>query len=355
MHVRRLLAWYRANHRKLPWRAAPGARQDPYAVWLSEVMLQQTTVQTVIPYFLKFMRRWPDFAALARAGQSEVMAAWAGLGYYSRARNLHACAVAVATEHGGQLPSDEAALLRLPGIGPYTAAAIAAIAFGRKAAPVDGNIERVLSRLMGIEEPLPASKPRLREIAAALAPARHAGDFAQAMMDLGATICTPKAPACDVCPWAPGCAARAAGLAAELPRRVRAKARPLRRAAAFVLFSRKDEVFLRLRPPTGLLAGMHETPLSPFADDFPDSIDTLAPIDAAWRRLDEVVHHGFTHFDLELEVHVASPEARRITGLEGEWAPLDALDAFALPTLFRKVIRAAAGTRATKGKGRRGL
>lgn len=352
--VRKLLAWYRAQHRKLPWRATPGERQDPYAVWLSEIMLQQTTVTTVIPYYLKFMKRWPTMTALARADISEVMSAWAGLGYYSRARNLHACAVRVAGELDGKLPDDEEELLKLPGIGPYTAAAIASIAFGKRAAPVDGNIERVLSRLMCIEEPLPASKTTLKEIARQLAPAKHAGDFAQAMMDLGATICTPKSPSCLVCPWREDCSALASGIAAELPRRADRKARPVKRAATFVMLTASNEVFLERRQGKGLLAGMHGTPVTAFEEEFPEEPLAAAPLKASFIQASSRVTHTFTHFDLELDVYVAEVPKRRVPGVEGEWAPMAELERFALPTLFRKVIKAASGGR-TKGKGRRSL
>jgi A/G-specific adenine glycosylase len=350
--VRKLLDWYRAEARRLPWRAPPGTLQDPYAVWLSEIMLQQTTVTTVIPYFLKFMKRWPDFAALARADLGDVMSAWAGLGYYSRARNLHACARRIVEDHGGTMPADEERLLTLPGIGPYTAAAIAAIAFGRRAAPVDGNIERVLSRLVAIEEPLPASKPRIREIARALAPARHAGDFAQAMMDLGAGICTPRAPACEACPWNSLCAGRQRGIAAELPRREARKERPVRRGATFVLLSGQDEVYLERRDAKGLLAGMHGTPVTPFGPAFPVNTASLAPVHATFELLRAPVTHTFTHFDLELQVLVARPAPDDVRHLEGEWAPLSRLADFALPTLFRKVIKQARAAAPMK-KGRR--
>ena len=336
-----LLAWYDAHARVLPWRARPGEAVDPYRVWLSEIMLQQTTVQAVIPYFLKFTSRWPDIAALAAASQDDVLSAWAGLGYYSRARNLHACAQTVAREHGGEMPSTEEGLRALPGIGPYTAAAIAAIAFGRQAAPVDGNIERVLSRLRAVREPLPASKPNLKALAAELAPARRSGDFAQAMMDLGSGICTPKSPACEECPWERSCEARRLGVAQSLPARTAKRARPQKRAAAFVLFSEKGEVFLRRRPAKGLLASMHETPTSDFGPDFPEDIDAAAPAVAGWRKLETIVRHTFTHFDLELEVHVANIAGGKARALKGEWARMQDLDAFALPNLFRKVIDAA--------------
>lgn len=336
--VKRLLGWYDANRRRLPWRALPGETPDPYRVWLSEIMLQQTTVAAVGPYFHNFLKRWPTMKALAAAPVEEVMSAWAGLGYYSRARNLHACAKAVAAEHGGNLPGDEAALLKLPGIGPYTAAAIAAIAFDKRAAPVDGNIERVLARLFALKEPLPGVKPQLRAIAEALAPAKRAGDFAQAMMDLGATVCTPKSPACGKCPWAEDCQGRAGGIAATLPRREAKAVRPLKRGAAFVVVSNNDEVLLRRRPPKGLLGGMHEPPMSPWDKDFPDAPLDHAPMKAKYRKLPGLVRHGFTHFELELQVYRADGIARAKTNGAGEWAPLKALAAFALPSVMRKVI-----------------
>jgi A/G-specific adenine glycosylase len=350
--ARKLLAWYRAQHRKLPWRAAPGERQDPYAVWLSEIMLQQTTVATVIPYYLKFMTRWPTMKALAEANIADVMSAWAGLGYYSRARNLHACAVQVTNEYDGSLPAGEAELLKLPGIGPYTAAAISSIAFGKQAAPVDGNIERVLSRLMCIEEPLPASKPVLKEIAQQLAPLKHAGDFAQAMMDLGATICTPRSPSCLICPWREECGALAAGIAADLPRRADRKTRPVKRAATFVMLTASGEVFLERRQDKGLLAGMHGTPVTAFEEEFPEHPLKAAPVKAPFIKAPTRVTHTFTHFDLELDVYVAELPKHRVPGIEGEWAPMAELDRFALPTLFRKVIRTARSAQ-PKGKGRR--
>jgi A/G-specific adenine glycosylase len=339
--VKRLLAWYDRNHRTLPWRAKPGQLQDPYRVWLSEIMLQQTTVPAVIPYFLKFTQRWPDISALAGASQEEVMSAWAGLGYYSRARNLHACAQVVTREHGGQMPSDEEGLRALPGIGPYTSAAIAAIAFGRKAAPVDGNIERVLTRLRCVRVPLPTSKPILKALAEELAPAKRSGDFAQAMMDLGSGICTPRSPNCEACPWESACEARRLDLAESLPDRVAKRARPKKRAAAFVLFSSKGEVFLRRRPAKGLLASMHETPTSMFGPDFPEDADSVAPVIAGYRKLNEIVRHTFTHFDLELEIYVANVDGAKARSLKGEWAKPAELDDFALPNLFRKVIEAA--------------
>jgi A/G-specific adenine glycosylase len=336
--VRRLLAWYDANRRRLPWRALPGETPDPYRVWLSEIMLQQTTVAAVGPYFHNFLKRWPTMKALAAAPVEEVMSAWAGLGYYSRARNLHACAKAVATDHNGKLPADEAALRKLPGIGPYTAAAVAAIAFDKRAAPVDGNIERVLARHFALRAPLPGVKPELRAIAESLAPAKRSGDFAQAMMDLGATICTPKSPACGNCPWSDDCAGRAQGIAASLPARDAKAARPLRRGAAFVIVSDNDEILLRRRPPKGLLGGMHEPPMSPWEKDFPAAPFDHAPLKVKYRKLPGLVHHGFTHFELELQVYRADGVAPAKANGAGEWAPVDALADFALPSVMRKVI-----------------
>lgn len=334
--VKRLLGWYDAHRRRLPWRALPGEMPDPYRVWLSEIMLQQTTVAAVGPYFHSFLKRWPTMKALAAAPVEDVMSAWAGLGYYSRARNLHACAREVAAAHAGRLPPDEAALLKLPGIGPYTAAAIAAIAFDKRASPVDGNIERVLARLFAVNTPLPAAKTELKRIAGALAPAKRSGDFAQAMMDLGATICTPKSPACTNCPWTNDCAARVLGIADTLPARDAKRARPLRRGAAFVAISKDDAILLRRRPPKGLLGGMHEPPMSPWEATFPDDPTGYAPLKAEFRKLPGLVRHGFTHFELELQVYRAEGVAR--ANGAGEWAPLANLKAFALPSVMRKVI-----------------
>jgi len=336
--VRRLLAWYDANRRRLPWRALPGETADPYRVWLSEIMLQQTTVAAVGPYFQNFMKRWPTMKALAAAPVEEVMSAWAGLGYYSRARNLHACAQVVTRDHAGRLPADEDALLELPGIGPYTAAAIAAIAFDKRAAPVDGNIERVLARLFALTDPLPGVKPQLRAIAEALAPDKRAGDFAQAMMDLGAAICMPKSPACGNCPWTEDCAARAKDVAQSLPAREAKRDRPLRRGAAFVVLSDADEILLRRRPPKGLLGGMHEPPMSSWEKDFPAAPLAYAPLKATFRKLPGLVRHGFTHFELELQVLRAEGVAPTKANGEGEWAPLDELVRFALPSVMRKVV-----------------
>src|SRR5947199_4735716 len=256
-----LLAWYDRHRRRLPWRAAPGEASDPYRVWLSEIMLQQTTVKAVGPYFEKFVARWPDVTALGRASQDDVLRMWAGLGYYSRARNLYACAVAVTREHGGIFPDTEEGLRALPGIGPYTAAAIAAIAFGRRTMPVDGNIERVVSRLFAVEEPLPQAKPLIRQLAATLLGAGRAGDSAQALMDLGSTICTPKKPACALCPLNGDCLGFARGDQERFPRKAAKKTGELRRGAAFVV-TRGGELLVRTRAEKGLLGGMTEVPTS---------------------------------------------------------------------------------------------
>lgn len=333
-----LLAWYDGTARVLPWRAPPGVMADPYAVWLSEIMLQQTTVAAVKSYFLKFMAAWPTVAALATAPLDDVLKAWAGLGYYARARNLHACARVVAGEFGGRLPESETELRALPGIGPYTAAAIAAISFGGRHAAVDGNVERVISRLHAIETPLPRSKPQIRKLAQALVPAARAGDFAQALMDLGATVCTPKSPACQICPWAEHCRGRALGIAAGLPRR-KAKARlPTRRGVAFWI-ERGGKVLLRRRPNKGLLGGMMEVPSTSWGDAPPARPLQQAPLAARWRKLDGTVQHTFTHFHLELGVMVAmnitSGELRG--GGDYRWVALDGLAGEALPSLMRKV------------------
>ena len=333
-----LLAWYDRHRRALPWRARPGERPDPYRVWLSEIMLQQTTVKAVAPYYQRFLDRFPNVAALAEAETEAVMQAWAGLGYYARARHLHACAKQVA-RCGGTFPDTEDALRALPGIGPYTAAAIAAIAFDRKAAAVDGNVERVVARLFAIEAPLPKSKPAIRACAAALVPDRRAGDFAQALMDLGASLCTPKRPACALCPLSGGCRARAMGLQDALPHRVPKADGTLRRGAAFVAIKPDGAVLLRTRPARGLLGGMAEVPGSDWSPAFrAEEACEAAPVKARWRRLPGVVRHTFTHFPLELTVFSASvPQGRRAPA-GCRWAPAATLAGEALPTIMRKVL-----------------
>lgn len=341
--ARALLAWYDAHARALPWRVPPGSKRapDPYRVWLSEVMLQQTTVAAVGRYYRDFVARWPRVEDLAAAPVEEVMAAWAGLGYYSRARNLHACAKEVAAR-GGRFPDTEEGLRALPGIGRYTSAAIAAIAFGRSAAVMDANVERVLARHFAVETPLPGAKAELYTLLEAIVPRTRPGDFAQAMMDLGATLCTVKKPACGRCPWAEGCAGLARGIAETLPVKAPKREKPTRRAAAFVLTRADGAVLLRRRPPKGLLGGMMEVPSSPWEEGVYARRHALphAPLNADWRVLPAPVRHSFTHFHLELEILVAELSAVQAKNMEGRWVPERDLGAEALPTLMRKVLDA---------------
>jgi A/G-specific adenine glycosylase len=341
----RLLAWYRRQGRALPWRARDGARPDPYKVWLSEVMLQQTTVATVGPYYAAFLARWPRVEDLAAADLDEVLSAWAGLGYYARARNLHRCARVVAGELGGRFPDDEAGLRALPGIGPYTAAAVAAIAFGRPANVVDGNVERVVARRFAVETPLPAAKAELRRRAADLLPAAPDpafpyGDHAQAMMDLGATVCLPARPLCAHCPLARDCAARTAGVAEALPRRAPRRARPTRRGVAFWTVRPDGTVLVRRRAESGLLGGMMEVPSTDWREPAWDRDEALgaAPVEARWTALPGRVRHTFTHFHLELEVWAGRAAAGNAAA-GGRWVGLDDLGGLALPTVMRKVVR----------------
>ena len=338
-HATRMLAWYDRHRRRLPWRALPGRPVDPYVVWLSEIMLQQTTTVTVGPYFEAFLARWPTVQDLAAAPLDDVLREWAGLGYYARARNLHACARAVVSEHGGRFPDTEAGLRALPGIGAYTAAALAAIAFDRPAAVLDGNIERVLTRLYALDQPLPEAKPRLRELAGRLTPTARPGDYAQAMMDLGATLCTPRKPACALCPVMRGCAARQAGNPEDYPVKRAKPDRPLKRGVVFWALRADGAVLLRRRPDKGLLGGMIEVPSTDWSAA-PIDLDVAraaAPLAARWRVLDGLVQHGFTHFQLELTVMAA--KVRLGDPKLGIWCPLDRIGEQALPTLFRKVVR----------------
>ena len=344
-HAPRLLTWYDRHRRTLPWRAPAGERTEPYLVWLSEIMLQQTTVATVGDYYRRFVERWPTVDALAAAPLDEVLSAWAGLGYYARARNLHACAQAVATGHGGRFPEDEAALRALPGIGPYTAAAIRSIAFDHKASAVDGNVERVISRLYAIDAPLPDAKIEIHARAAELVPEARAGDYAQAMMDLGATVCTPRKPLCVICPLTPNCRALKLGIAETLPRRAPKAEKPTRRGLAFVLARKDGAVLLRKRPTKGLLGGMDEVPSSPWREGKFVPADALAdaPVPARWTLLEGLVRHTFTHFHLELSVARATATTDRLARLlpGSAWCTLDLLDDRALPTVMRKVIEKA--------------
>lgn len=327
-----LLTWYDRHARDLPWRMPPGSktRPDPYRVWLSEIMLQQTTVAAVRGYFARFTARWPDVQALADADESEVMAEWAGLGYYARARNLIACARRVASLGG--FPETREALRALPGVGDYTSAAIAAIAFDRPETVVDGNVERVTARLFAVTEPLPGARRRLRELAARLTPTRRPGDFAQATMDLGATICTPRNQACGICPLRPHCAASTQGIAAELPRRQPKTQRPRRKGVVWVLISPQGDVLVERRPDSGLLGGMLAFPSAGW-----DGTPIDPPADLHWREAG-IVTHVFTHFSLELTVLTATAEANP---RRGTWVRADAFAPGALPGLFRKVWKTA--------------
>ncbi len=353
----RLLSHYRKHARTLPWRSPPGGiPADSYRVWLSEIMLQQTTVAAVIPYYERFTARWPSVAALAAADEAELMAAWAGLGYYARARNLLACARVVAGEHGGRFPDNEDALRALPGIGAYTAAAIAAIAFGKRAVVVDGNVERVISRLFAVEEPLPGARPRLRALAGSLTPDEDAGDFAQAMMDLGATICTPRNPACGICPLMSDCAARRQGDPARFPRKAAKKARPERVGTAWWIEAER-QVWLVRRPDKGLLGGMMALPTG----DWREGADgDTPPLPGRWRNMG-LVRHVFTHFALELSVEAlvlpVRPDAALLAQAvgDGQYWPVDEIGRAGLPTLFaRAAMLAVAAGIGESGRGELG-
>lgn len=349
-----VLDWYDRHHRILPWRSPPGTPPpEPYRVWLSEVMLQQTTVPAVKPYFEKFLKLWPSVHDLAGAPVEQVMEAWAGLGYYARARNLHKCAQAVSEQHGGAFPPSAAGLLALPGIGPYTAAAIAAIAFDEPAAVLDGNIERVLARVFAVETPLPQARPELRELAATVTPQKRPGDFAQGMMDLGATICTPKSPDCLLCPLQARCEGFKRGIADTLPRKAAKAVRPVRHTIAFLLQRSEDgAVLLRRRPPQGLLGGMLEVPSAPWRDTPWASGEALnhAPVRTDWLMLNGDAVHVFTHFELRIGAMLARIDAREAARLDGQWQqPQDA----ALPTVMKKMLGLLPTVEARSTKSRR--
>ncbi len=339
-----LLTWYDVHARDMPWRVPPADRKagilpDPYAVWMSEVMLQQTTVAAVRDYHRKFMGLWPSVVDLAEAEDADVMAAWAGLGYYARARNLLKCARAVVADHNSTFPDDYKTLLTLPGIGPYTAAAIASIAFDQPETVVDGNVERVMARLHDIHDPLPGSKPVLTERAAALTPSERPGDYAQAVMDLGATICTPRSPACGICPWRDPCAARQAGTATELPKKTPKKKTPTRHGIAYVARREDGAWLLETRPETGLLGGMLGWPGS----EWNAEPEAAPPLSAAWMPLNEEARHTFTHFHLRLKIMTATvpvdtKPARGSFIAQADFSPA------ALPTAMRKVYDLAAMT-----------
>lgn len=338
-----LLGWYDRHRRVLPWRAPAGVTADPYAVWLSEIMLQQTTVKAVVPYFRTFTTAFPTVRDLAAAELDSVLRLWAGLGYYARARNLHACARTVVERHGGVFPDTVDALRALPGIGDYTANAIAAIAFDVPVVPIDGNVERVLTRLHAVEAELPGAKPQVRALADALEPAGRAGDFAQALMDLGATICTPKSPACVLCPWSEPCAARRRGDPESFPRKAPKKQGMLRRGAAFVAVRGDGAVLVRTRDEKGLLGGMTEVPTTAWTAGFSphDALDHapgLGVVAPGWRRLPGVVTHVFTHFPLELLVLVAAVPAGVDAPAGTRWVARDDIAGEAFPNVMRKVL-----------------
>ncbi|WP_262690262.1 A/G-specific adenine glycosylase [Kordiimonas aestuarii] len=335
----KLLDWYDANRRSLPWRSAPADHAEPYHVWLSEIMLQQTTVATVKGYFEKFLSRWPTVVALAAAPLEDVLAEWAGLGYYARARNLHKCANVITTGHDGRFPETEAELRALPGIGDYTAAAIAAIAFGESAVVVDGNVERVVSRLFRVSEALPAAKKQIKARTAEITPAQRAGDFAQAMMDLGSAVCTPKKPKCLLCPLHRDCAAKAEGDMEKYPVKAPKKVKPTRRAISFWLVHDGD-VLLERRPVKGLLGAMPGLYSTPWVEriDFPVKAEWLehVPTDDYWKPLEGLAKHTFTHFHLETQLVAAKASARHNVE-NGFWHPLDGLENVGLPTVFKKI------------------
>ena len=339
-----LLAWYDRHARDLPWRVPPrsNARPDPYRIWLSEVMLQQTTVAAVKAYFLRFTALWPEVADLAAAQDDRVMAEWAGLGYYARARNLLKCARVVTQAHGGAFPQSEAALLTLPGIGPYTAAAISAIAFDQRAVVMDGNVERVMARLFDVHAPLPAAKPVLKARAEDLTPQHRPGDYAQAVMDLGATICTPRAPACGICPWREPCLARARGTMADLPAKTPKKARPVRQGVAYITRTTSGDWVLEKRPDKGLLGGMLGWPGSEWRVD---AVEDQPPFAADWQDVGAEALHTFTHFHLRLGLRVAEIDAGDLPNDSAlRLVPTSSFDPSDLPTIMRKAFDLARGT-----------
>ena len=337
-----LLAWYDVHARVMPWRVPPDARKagkrpDPYRVWMSEVMLQQTTVATVKDYFHRFTARWPRVQDLAAAQDADVMGEWAGLGYYARARNLLKCARAVVAEHDGQFPADHAALLKLPGIGPYTAAAISSIAFDLPHAVLDGNVERVMARLHDIHTPLPGAKPALMREAEALTPTRRPGDYAQAVMDLGATICSPKSPACGICPWRDPCLGRLRGTAPELPRKAPKKAKPVRHGIVYLGRRADGAWLLETRPDKGLLGGMLGWPGSDWVDTSAALPPATPPAPANWQQLPGEVRHTFTHFHLILQIWGAEI-APEVAPTRGSFRPPADFRPSDLPTVMRKAF-----------------
>lgn len=332
-----LLRWYDRHRRDLPWRAKAGHRPDPYAVWLSEIMLQQTTVPVVKNYYISFLQRWPRVEDLARAPVDAVMKAWAGLGYYARARNLHTCAKDVVSRFNGHFPEHEDELLTLPGIGPYTAAAIAAIAFDQYAVVIDGNVERVVARLFAIPEPKNRAKAAIRAGAETITPKKRCGDFAQAMMDLGSSICTPRAPLCDQCPWRAACQAYGMGQAEAFPVKAEKAARPQRYGAVFVARDKASHILMRLRPTNGLLGGMDDFPSSAWTQKNASDLSTKnAPLRAHWVHIGDV-DHVFSHFALQLRVYCADGVARCKVSADQRWVPYEDVGHQALPSVMKKV------------------
>ncbi len=340
--ARALLRWYGKNARDLPWRIGPAARKtgaapDPYHVWLSEIMLQQTTVATVAPRYAAFLARWPNVKAMAAAPMEDILGQWAGLGYYARARNLHRCAAAVAAAHGGKFPDTEEALRKLPGIGEYTAAAIAAIAFDKPAVVIDGNIERVVSRLFAIETPLPTAKTDIKMRAAEIWPRKRSGDFAQSLMDLGALVCKPRAPLCGACPVSSACEAYALGRSETFPKKAPKKQKPQRLGAVFALSNSKDEMLFERRPEKGLLGGMFGLPGTAWTDKHDGDASAGAPAAARWRRLGDITHI-FTHFHLTLDVYAARAPKGFRRSMNQQWlAPKEVR----LPTVMKKAVELA--------------
>jgi A/G-specific adenine glycosylase len=338
----KLLAWYDSQGRILPWRSKPGVKANPYHVWLSEIMLQQTTVAAVRDYYVKFLKLWPTVSELAAASQDDVLRAWAGLGYYARARNLHACAKSIVQNWNGKFPTTQAELQSLPGIGPYTSAAIASIAFDQPHAAVDGNVERVMSRLYAIETPLPLSKPSIKEKAQALVPSKRAGDFAQALMDLGATICTPRTANCTICPLTDYCEGRRLGIAESLPRKLPKAKIPTRVGTVFWVERGDGFIMLRRRPQKGLLGGMMEVPSTPW--ETTHQSDASPPLKAKWNKLSATVEHTFTHFHLQLEVWKTTTADLSLPEGDYSWVHKRDLEHEALPSLMRKVVALATST-----------
>ncbi len=332
----KLLAWYDSSGRTLPWRIRPedrdaGEQANPYAVWLSEIMLQQTTVPHATPYWEAFLTKWPTVRELADAAQDDVLAAWAGLGYYARARNLHKCAQLIRDQYSGEFPQTEQALLKLPGIGPYTAATMAAICFNEATNIVDGNVERVIARLHAEDAPLPKSKKLLAGLAAPIADPDRPGDYGQALMDLGATICTPRGPDCPNCVWSFACQAFKDGNPEDYPVKIK-KNRPIRYGAVFALMH-DGRVLLRKRPDDGLLGGMLELPGTDWGDAYPETPLMFAPMKRNWEKCDAPVKHVFTHFELWLEVFRAEGD-----GGAGLWVPFDDMTDYPIPSLTKKAI-----------------